>query len=474
MNSRRLLTVLLVAALGIAALPALAQGGLEQEIAASDGSYHFMIPAGWITLPIGGQQILVAPSEEAIERLSSDQLPEPGDLLLLAAGPQAVLDEFTDGEQADLETVAEKIKENLATGDMALTLGDIQTSVTEDGRPVASAESTGGDLAGGFILFDQGDGQYLALAFISAPESLEDYYEVIGQIAFSMALGGGETLANLETAALVWVVPGVFKNIDGDLAISDDVIYASDGSEGVLMFSHEGKSLGAITNKDFFSLSSPVLAGNGNLWLVDAFGRTVVLLSPEGAVVQSFGGEAVFDNLSPNFVALGPDGNLYVTNSHDDIDYIQAYTTSGELVREFAIGDLDSFIWTVEMGPDGSLYVIDLVAGIHVYSPEGDLLNDSFAATQTRYQFISAFAAMPDGTFFLARQGMESDDGYTIMHLDAEGNLLGQFGAADLGLDIIYNPMDFAMTADGQVIVTDGNADGSQLFRIAIMPSAAE
>ncbi|MBN2302892.1 MAG: hypothetical protein JXQ72_00355 [Anaerolineae bacterium] len=464
-----------IAVLALMITPVSAQGGLEQTLTSADGVLAYQLPAGWIVFDTGGQEIIINNTEDAFNNLVSGNNPREGDILILIMGPDAILEQYAPEDGVDnLQAMAEAFAE-AGTADGTLTLAEIELMTAPDGRPMAGAEYTEDSVMGGaMFVFDEG-GQYYGMAVLAPKDTYEEYKDIIGDIALSLKLnaGGGDAGAEvaLESAAVVWVKSDVFKNIDGGLALAEDRVYISDGAGGVLVYSLDGDLLSTITHPDFFAPNSPVLDADGNLWLADGFRHMVFQMSPEGDLLQSFGGEDIFEALSPGFLALGPDGNLYLEENREDEDWIEVWTTEGEFVREFQIGDENSFIWSLELGPDHLLYAVDLVGGVRVYDLDGVVITDSLAPNLTRFQFITAFAALPDGTFMMSRSALEGgNEEQQIVHFDADGNVLGQFLAADLGLDMLYAPLDFVLLPDGDVIVSDGNINGSHLFRLRLTP----
>ncbi|MBN1203088.1 MAG: NHL repeat-containing protein [Anaerolineae bacterium] len=461
-----------ILALMIAAFPALAQDDLGQTAVAADGSYSFQVPADWMATELDNQIILATSTTVAFEHLITDGLPQAGDIIVMALGPDAILEEL--GTQADLAAMGAAMEASLGEDDMPIIFDEVQVFPLPDGRQAATAEVAEDSQMGGAFIVIEEEGKYLGMLLLTTQEDYAASEELLGNIALSLRLGGAEeAAASQESYSLVWSQADVFENINGAIAMGDDRFYVSDGAGGVLVFSMEGEQIGAIEFEGAMVYDSPVLAGDGNLWVSDSFNQTVYLVTQEGEVLQSFGGEDQFDSISPNYIALGPDGNLYAANSGDEGDSIQVWSAEGEFLREFPIGGEESFIWAMDMAADGNLYVVDLMSGIMIYDSEGTLVNDNFGGAQTFFQMISAIAVMPDGSVFISREALEGEEGAEVVHLDANGNLLGSFTSADLGIDQFYNPMDFAMTADGHLIMTDGNIDGSQILMIAIAPAEA-
>ncbi|MBN1681785.1 MAG: NHL repeat-containing protein [Anaerolineae bacterium] len=472
MLSRRTLVVVFISSfiLALFAVPVVAQDSLEQVIVAPDNSYHFRLPEGWLVLPGDGGTHIAASSESAFQTLLGGEGAQPGDIVVLVAGPDTIAGEIGIAPGTDLETAAATFGSDMG-GDMALTFGDIEILDIPDGRKAAYNQTVeGGEQPAAFYLLDDGSGQLIAVVFLATDDDLTAQADLLYEIAISAQLGGAEMPdVALESAELVWVKPDVFENIDGALLVTEDTIFVSDGVSGIQVYSLDGELTGTITNDELLVPTSLALAENGNIWVADGFGNIVAQVSLDGELVMSFGGEDVFSGISPDFVAVGPDGSLYANDSRDEGTWMQVWSPDGEFLSEFQIGTAESYIWNIDMGPDGNLYVVDLGSGILVYDLAGNLINENFAASETFFRYVPVFVALDDGTFVMAAEILESEDeAMEIVHLDAEGSVIGRFAAADLGLEALYNPLDFALTADGDLIVTDGNMDGSQLFRITL------
>ncbi len=465
------LTLTLVLMLAAPGVSVSAQGPDDMRpLVAADGSFSMSVPADWVTFETDGM-FIAANDEAALENVMNNNTADEGQVVMLVLGPAAVLEVAEEDAGADGMTVVVGLAASLAT-DLDVGFDDPVEMPLPDGRTMVYTEAKEGaamDVA--VLVLDDGSGDYLGMVLVGDSHAIEE--DVLFGMMLSLQFGvPADMPVPTETAEVLWLVADPFVNLDGamDLLSADEVVI-SDGGNGLVVYSVDGALVTAIQNDTMFTISSPAVTADGNIWVTDMFNGNAALLAPDGTILLSFGGEDVFGMLSPDFIALGPDGNLYLTNNDEEgYTFIHVYTVEGEFVNDISISDADSFIWSVDMGPDGRLYVVDLGASaIRVYAPDGELLDDSFAQQATFFMFVTAFAALDDGTYLMGQASYEGDeDVYEIVHLDAEGNVTGVFAAADLGLDMLYTPLDFVQTADGDVIVSAGDVDASQLFRMHI------
>ena len=462
------LTLITCLLLMMLVIPAQAQDDL-QTLTSTDGTFSLQVPASWIAIESDNVYI-IGTTQGAIENITGEGTAAPGDILMLAIGPGAMAQEVEIQEGAPLVEVAQGVQD-VITADIPASFGEIEEFPLPDGRLAAGAEVTEASALGGaFLVFDEGDGSYLGIIVLGDPETLEESEEQVGNIAFSLKSGGEEDVA-LGTASLVWVKAAEdLENISGQMFTVDDRVYISDGISGLKIFSLEGELQGVleVDNPDFTSASDAAPAEDGTLWIADGFSKLIWHVSPEGEVLNSFGGEDVFEGFSPGFIGVGADGNIYADSSPDDGDVILVFSPEGELLWQFTIGDADSFVWSVEMGFDGHLYVNDLASGIQVYDGDGLLVTGSFARGTTAFQFVSSFKPLADGNFILSTSG-EGDEGYTVNYLDVDGERIARFTSDDLGLEAAYSITDFALLPDGTILVGDMNFDGAQIYAIEIV-----
>lgn len=454
-------------------LPVHAQESDVQTVISNDETFSLQVPADWYVVDMG-TGIIATSSEAAFGNILQNNAPQPGDILVLAFGQAMLESEVGAVDGDDLRTQAEKVAASLGEGNPPLVFGELIETPLPDGRPAVFGETTAeSSQYGGFFLIDAGDGTTLGLVVLGLEETLDNSSDVLLSILASLTLG---TPAPLNTASLVWSVEDVYTNLFNDLALVGEVIYTSDGNEGVLKFSLEGESLGKLeVADDLYRGASDIAADSqGNLWIADGFNPRVLKVTPEGEVLAVIEGGDKFDGLNPNNLAVGADDTLYMTVRRDEANILLRWSPEGEFLSEVDITIPDGVVWAMSAAPDGNIYVVDFAVGIRVFDATGTLINDNFARSVTSFSLIGGFAALADGTFLLTKSFLDSDEGYDIMHLNAEGTVIGKYSAEDLGFGGFESPSDFVMTPEGDVIVSDSSAQGSRLFRMTIVPPVGE
>jgi 4-amino-4-deoxy-L-arabinose transferase-like glycosyltransferase/sugar lactone lactonase YvrE len=114
---------------------------------------------------------------------------------------------------------------------------------------------------------------------------------------------------------------------------------------------------------------------DGNIYVANTGGNVVVKASPEGEVVQIYGGTEPGPSAlnQPTDVAVDSDGNLYIVDTENA--RVRALNRDGEYLREWSISPANTFdsphiVW----GGDGLLYLTDPeTARVLVYDVYGRL-----------------------------------------------------------------------------------------------------
>ena len=99
----------------------------------------------------------------------------------------------------------------------------------------------------------------------------------------------------------------------------------------------------------------------GNLYIADTDHQRIVVLDPAGHLVRTWGsaGKDPGQFMTPEDVAVGPDGLIYVLDS--SLARIQVFTSQGEFRRAIDGGWCTPAGFTV--GPDGMIYVASTCTG---------------------------------------------------------------------------------------------------------------
>ena len=211
---------------------------------------------------------------------------------------------------------------------------------------------------------------------------------------------------------------------------------------------------------------------NGHVYASDSKGR-VEKFTTAGGFVRSIGAppspETKIDEIqSPEGVAVGPNGNLYVVESSNRTR-ISVWSRTGRFMTSFADrGTSDgqlSMPGQIAIDAGGSLYVAD--AGNHriqKFTADG-----RYAASIGRGEglFVSpdklstprGVAIAPDGSIYA------SDELYRrVQHYAADGRFLGSFGAFGSGPGQFQAPVGVAVSADGSIWVADRELSTVQRF----------
>ena len=110
----------------------------------------------------------------------------------------------------------------------------------------------------------------------------------------------------------------------------------------------------------------------------------------------------------------------------------------------------------MELAADGSVTILTAQSGLFIYNARGELQRANVLRNMLYGANMTGFDIMDDGTLFLG------DDAGNILHLSADGALLGRFSPG------IHAATAFAYTGDGDLIVASGTSRGAELLRLHI------
>src|SRR6266542_5923179 len=195
---------------------------------------------------------------------------------------------------------------------------------------------------------------------------------------------------------------------------------------------------------------------DGNLYVTDGAGQTITVVSPGGKVVRRWGkagtrpGELSFQvdvtgNLHAS-IAVGGDGKVYVSDSGNQ--RVEVFSPTGAFVRQFGSSGTKQgqFLAVFDLAVDrgGNVYVAD---------DQKETLS-KFSPTGHFEWSIGGFAVTdPDlaGHFHLANVDVHgrvvaaNDDAKRIVYIDAKARKLDAFGPSLAPCNVTVNPAGYAI-----------------------------
>ena len=238
---------------------------------------------------------------------------------------------------------------------------------------------------------------------------------------FVWRLGGESGIAADQFAAL--------GGMDTD---SDDLVYVADNTHGIWVFDADGNQVKLIISGDLNNPTDVKIGPDGNVYVAAWGANQVFAFTPGGAVIAQWGeagtGDGQFGDFSPQALAVGLDGTVYVLDKNEDeagneIVRVQKFGPDGTFLSTFPITEEYFAATAMDIGPDGNLYVVGFTGGyILKLDPDGNLLArlGEAALDFTGPQSLNFDA---DGNIYVAIWTPAS-----VVKLDPLGNLTAQFG----------------------------------------------
>jgi sugar lactone lactonase YvrE len=251
---------------------------------------------------------------------------------------------------------------------------------------------------------------------------------------------------------------------DGDHRIQARLVDVDGPTRFDLFWAPPGEDFGAVPTSRLDPLDAPVDS------IQPAAASLDPPLAPLGAPrvrwLASTEGE-------PRAVAVRPDGAVFFANTA--ARQVQQVVADGQSV--LALPAALSVPSDVEIGPDGSVWVLDALYGQIARLNQDGEIDRSIENRDLALYRPRGFAIAPDSSIFVADTG-----GNRIVKIGPDGSLLASFGPDVGGPERIRQPTDVAVGPDGDLFVVNGEVgalvrlspEGRYERHWAVLPSNTE
>jgi DNA-binding beta-propeller fold protein YncE len=206
------------------------------------------------------------------------------------------------------------------------------------------------------------------------------------------------------------------------------------------------------------------ITADGSLYVVDKTGR-IQHLTDEGDFLSVIPMPEV-DAGQPTGVTVGPDGNIYVADTH--YYRVVAFSPTGETLFEFGRYGTEEgcfiFPTDVAFAPDGRIFVSEYGGNdrISVFTETGEFLSAFGAPGSGQGQFSRPAALCVDESRRLLYVADACN--HRIAVYDLQGKLIRYIGSAGLDRGHLRYPYDLALRDDGTIIVCEYGNNRIQSF----------
>jgi DNA-binding beta-propeller fold protein YncE len=238
----------------------------------------------------------------------------------------------------------------------------------------------------------------------------------------------------------------------------NSVWVANRGAHPVIHFDKHGRVLDAWKEVPIVASHGIRVDPEGNVWLVDVKGHTILKFTPQGRLLMVFGNpykrpgdnDTQYAFNEPTGLTFRPNGDFYVSDGYLNSRIVQ-YNKDGEYIRHWgkrgkADGEFD-IAHDVTLDKSGKVYVADRTnRRIQIFDGQGKFLGKWDQA------------GMPWGLFYAAKEDaiyMCDGGDNRVVKLGMDGQVLGtlgSFGKIEGKFDFAHN---IAVDTEGSIYVVE-------------------